>query len=179
MKLLRYFFLLNLITWILVIFFSIIIYSEENPIRLLISNKLYLQSYFPQGWAFFTKNARDPNIEIFAILNGKIQKKPFQRQGDLHNLLGLKRDARAMGCEYGYLLDKVKNDTLEWTKFTNFNNIELSSIKSYVVNNFNKKPLLKDYILLIRTPPVPWAWSKNKENIKLPVEVIKLKVICR
>ncbi|HTS46113.1 MAG TPA: SdpA family antimicrobial peptide system protein [Puia sp.] len=184
-KSLRFAFIVIWSFWILFIVFNLITYSDDNPIK--IRYRIFdgrFKLFFPEGWAFFTKSPREDFIEVYEMSNSHLQKVRGQRQAELSDWLGLKRDSRAESVEFSYLLSRVKSqdgDSL-WTE-CNFSELENlishDKVKTYPVSNSTISPFYCGRIFLVKKQVVPWAWSANFEKINLPVQVISLLVECR
>ncbi len=170
------------IGWAIVIVFNLLNYSEDNPIKIqynLFGEKL--KTFFPEGWAFFTRNAKEDYLDAYKFSDGHLYIIPGQRQAEIPNLFGLKRDSRAISVEYAYLLSKIKSENTDslWTEcyFSDVDSlIRINKIKSYNVMNFTNDPFLVDTVFIISQRTVPWAWSKNADKIKFPIKIVGLDI---
>ena len=172
---LRNIFVITCLLWCCLIFACLVTYSNENPIKTRFASFQILQNILPQGWAFFTKNAREAPIEVYQYSNSRVIIHPEHRQASLTNLLGFKRNARSMSVEFSYLMDKIEN--VKWSKYPQGKIIIHKPF--FDVDNLNKTPILNDTILLMKTNPIPWAWSKNRTRVKYPYEIIRLNIRCK
>lgn len=174
-------FVIIIIIWFFFVSATLINYSDDNPIKLRysISNTTF-KSLMPQGWAFFTRNAREERIEIFQIGVDTLYIDPRIRQGSLNNLFGVKRTARSLSVEVAYLISKTPNDSSWGSSITDkevlFQAVNNGSLKSVDVINKTKNPLLTGKILVIRTETVPWAWAKNYKKVSPPFKTLLLNV---
>jgi antimicrobial peptide system SdpA family protein len=163
------------------VFISLVVYTDDNPIKMKYHiNTTQFKIFFPEGWAFFTKNAKDAEFELYKTAGDSLIKMAGQRQSEFRNLLGIKRDARSLSVEMSYLLDKIEGDSI-WTSFPKgLNNcLHQLPMKAYSVVNRTKNPLLQGTVFVVRTPVVPWAWANSYFNIVQPVEVLKLNIQCQ
>ncbi len=163
------------------LFFSLLFASTPfNPIQYKLH---FIKSIFnvtPQGWAFFTRDAREEQIYIYKISNDKLIK-INQRHSNLENFLGLSREVSKLAIELENITGKfIKNDIATKTTWNYDENIygEIPH-KYFVVDNPIKKPIICGKYLVVYQENVPWAWSTSRKKIKMPAKVIKLNVKCQ
>ena len=161
--------------WAMCIYVIFITYMQYNPVSTSKSFKMNLSLFVVQGWAFFTRNAREPNLYIYKKNNsGKLEIIPTQKNNSFDNYFGLSREARSLSVEVGYILKNI--DTTSWV-LSNKSIIEkYKFIKCIETENNAIHPQLKDTILLELKEKTPWAWIKSYEKIKLPNKTLKLYV---
>ncbi|MRN16320.1 hypothetical protein D1000_05710 [Riemerella anatipestifer] len=72
--------------------FSIILISSIpfNPIQYKINFVKQVYTYLPQGWAFFTRDARENQLYIYKINNNKLEI-INQKHSNFENIMGLSR----------------------------------------------------------------------------------------
>ncbi|NOT74878.1 MAG: SdpA family antimicrobial peptide system protein [Cyclobacteriaceae bacterium] len=173
--------LLIAFSWVWVIGLVAASYLPHNPLSPSHRVKVIIQAFFPQGWGFFTRNPRD--VEGFVY---------FQQDTATYlsalripnaaavNLLGLRRDSRTQGAEYGLLLSQLEKDTSIWVGCKGLSHIECikfrRDISAIKVSNNKKKPTLCGPIWIIVQEPVPWAWYQSAA--KMPLKLVKLDVEC-
>lgn len=95
-------------TFVVLVFFKVAsIYLGNNPLNKSYYSQIKFASGFPQGWAFFTKSAKDP--QIFMIEYDKprnIKILNFQSTStDFY--LGVSRHNRILNVEIGNILSKL------------------------------------------------------------------------
>lgn len=160
-------FLINLI---------IVSFAPYNPLTPSKAFKVDISLLAPQGWAFFTRNAREPNLYIYTKNeNNKLQLLDFQKNTNSANLFGLSRSARTLSVEIGEILKQV--DTSNWSK-NNTGDLkkEFNKSKTIGVTNRAIHPKLKDTLFLEYREKTPWAWAKSYDEIKMPSKTLKLYV---
>lgn len=62
----------------------------------------------PQGWAFFTRSPREPQIYLFEEIDGKVVKKSYPN-ASMESAFGFTRKVRSKGIELGHLMKELKN----------------------------------------------------------------------
>ncbi len=132
----------------------------------------------PQGWAFFTKNPREPMMLLYKKEGGeyKIATEP---NASMYNLFGASRIGRAKGIEMGALssqvTDKLWHDCNEGLEACSSMIDTLKAIP--VINQAYKAKLCGEFILVSKEP-VPWAWGASFSTIHMPSQTIKINSIC-
>lgn len=139
------------------IFFAIIIgfflvnFKEESTVTF--RNKT-IDMLVPQGFAFFTRNPREPQIYIYkyikqdslVIVNKKSSLSLSQR-------FGLSRTNRRVNIEFNNVLNKI----LIWHKDYDLAKKDIVSIN---INDEESKIIQGKY-LFVKEERIPWAWAKN------------------
>ena len=151
-----------------------------NPIQ----NKLtFVKTIFnvtPQGWAFFTRDAREVQIYIYKIENNKLNK-INQKHSNFDNFIGLSRKVSKLAIEMENVTGKIiKKNVSTPTTWNNDANItdEIPTKTLKIQNPINNPTLCGDYLIVYHEIP-PWAWSNSRKKLKMPADVIKLKVLCQ
>lgn len=148
----------------------------ESPISLTNSVNDNFSTFIPQGWAFFTRDPREAQILIYKIEKGKIE--PIeQKHSSIYNLIGINRKASKILSELQmliYKIDKKNFVNLKWNYQTC--TYDYKTINPIILKNEFLKPILKGEYLIVFQKPVPWAWSKSIDNIKMDAKGIKIKV---
>lgn len=152
--------------YIFVIFISIIILFTvfTNSIKHnLFSGSFYtirlVNTILPQGWGFFTKNPRDPNIYLYKLHKGKIEKVIYTNC-HYKNYFGLSKKGRMIAFENTIILKQIEKAVYE----------KISKIDEphivYKVNCNNLSYIYPGEYMIIREEIAPYLWRnfKKKEN---------------
>ncbi|WP_394345007.1 SdpA family antimicrobial peptide system protein [Echinicola soli] len=142
-----------------------------NPLTLDYRESKLVYTVIPQGWGFFTRDPREP----YTLL--------YKRTGDKLNLIndsgaeprylfGLSRSTRRQNIELGSLYLQVPDSM--WVSCPSKAWKECVPDDRVFVSDSFKHPRLSGEYLLIRQAPVPWAWSKSYDKIKMPFEICKI-----
>lgn len=168
--------------WIFVIGIVAGTYLPHNPFTPTGKTKIYLKSILPEGWGFFTRDPQEPAYYLFSKIDGKWQSVLRSPNAASDNLLGLQRNSRAQGYEYGRFLSQISTDSAVWGKCKNLTLSEClnqnEDFKSVEVKNVIENPTLCGDIWVVMRRPIPWAWYKDKKNINMPMRFIRINVIC-
>src|SRR5690606_8020796 len=163
------------------LFFSLLFISTPfNPIQ---HELPFLKNIFditPQGWAFFTRDAREEQIYIYRIDDQNSLHKINQKHSDATNLFGLSRESSKLAIETENILYEFQNKDVFLSTDWNYDAMIIGEIPENYINVKNKinSPILCGNYLFVYHRIVPWAWSKSKKTIKMPARVIKLKIEC-
>jgi len=157
--------------------FSIVKSAVGGPFYVAKSLKSNVSYMLPQGWAFFTRDAREEKLYAFAKDNNGnyIQDQPG---GSAIYLFGLDRSGRKIQMEYSRLLNQV--DSTEWTE-AKFDlkaiATELKSKKIIRVKNLYNKNGICGEMLFIHAKIKPWAWSAY-DSVKVDAKYLRIYVNC-
>lgn len=146
----------------------------DSPLRPSLRLRQDVVAIAPQGWAFFTRDPREPVDRIYAR-SGPEWVQVTYSNSSRRNWLGLKRDARALNVELASLLTEV--DSSQWSDCKG--RIETCrEIPAVPVVNRSRLRALCGEILVERRPPTPWAWSRAKRPVLLDSKIAQLDVRC-
>ncbi len=149
-----------------------------NAIRLPFEQKLNLPLFLPQGWKFFTRDAREERTFPFARTaeRGWVSA-GAGANGDSGHLLGARRDSRAQTAELTALMHQAEGRT--WTTCTATTTTCLDDVTTMaVVVNTSPRPTICGDIGIVRQAPVPWAWARDARDTTMPSRVLRLEVQC-
>lgn len=167
-------FILLLIPYVLLFFISTQNIFPGNPVKEKTSKiGKHLYEFFPQGWAFYSKNPRESTYRVVYTKTGKSATQ-FPNASP-SNYFGFTREGRAQGIEAGRLVAGLHES--KWMK-TEDNPIEFGRhLKPIKIKNDLQKPTLKGDILVYYEQPVPWNWAKNfKKGEYMPSKVVRIDV---
>jgi antimicrobial peptide system SdpA family protein len=141
---------------IFIIFLIFISFNTENGFHF--NNKtVKLRRIVPQGWAFFTRDVREPQILIYKYINGKFYR--YNEGASLNSKLyfGLSRQNRRESLALGQVIDRP----LKWKNLTGeITTQEISNCESFSFKVQDDSTLPKGLYLVIKENPIPWAWAK-------------------
>ncbi|WP_313000541.1 SdpA family antimicrobial peptide system protein [Chryseobacterium gleum] len=164
-----------------IILFIVVLISSIpfNPIQYKFNYVNQVYTYAPQGWAFFTREAKEDQVYIYKIENNKL-KKISQKHANISNFVGLSRKVSKMTMEVeiiATMLDKKKFPKTTW----NYDENLYGKIpdKFITIKNLIKSPILCGDYLIVYHSIVPWAWSKSAYKTKMPAKVIKVRITCQ
>ena len=168
--------------WLVFATINFLNYSDDNPFKLtspIIKDQVKM--FLPQGWAFFTRDAREDVIVIYNVVNNIIVKNDEKRQASYLNFFGLKRNARAFGIDLAWINDKLIDHSNYHKIYPSLDSVgkDIVNGKFQPVNIFSnqKHPLLMGHIIIVKKKVTPWAWSSNYDKISFPIDVIYVNIL--
>lgn len=150
----------------------------DSPLRLPLRVTQNMIAVSPQGWAFFTRDPREPVDRL------------YRRQGDAwvranyantspRNLFGVRRAARAVNVEMASLLAQAPDAAWTDCESSLADCLRGDGAPPVVeVDNPSALRSLCGRLAVERRPPVPWAWSGSERPIHMPGQVLLLDVDC-
>lgn len=146
----KYKFLYNIIP-LFIVFLSFIDFSEDTTFRF---DSLYLKTFLPQGFAFFTREPKEPNIFIYKIENEREVKRMINKSSlSADALLGLNRNNRRTEIEFQYPISKI----YRWHKSI----VESENYIDTIYFKIKEINTVKGKFLFVKERRIPWAWIKN------------------
>jgi antimicrobial peptide system SdpA family protein len=162
----------------LVALFFLLITILPSPFYMRTAIKQNVSFLFPQGWAFFTRDAREEKLYAYKR-SAKGNLETLSPPGSSYKFyFGLNREGRKIPIEYGQILQQV--DSTLWSDAPfDLNNISklTRQCKAVSVKNYNHKALACGEIIIVKTHVIPRAWSKFR-NVKMPSKYVKVYVDC-
>ena len=146
----------------------------ENVLRLPASGVQW-RIFWPQGWAFFTRDARSHNVHVYHQVDGAWVVDDIGRNADARWLFGWRRGPRARLLEAGFLGSFVQADIEPCDEEPG---ICLARAEPISLKNPTEDPLLCGPVGLVHQKPLPWAWLDGADETVMPSRVVALDVSC-
>lgn len=153
----------------------------SNPLKPSQKTVMNMRTLIPQGWSFFTKNPREVSPIIFKKYDGQWENISY-KNASYRNLFGLSRKSRSLMVSLGNKTGKIPKQ--DWGEYP----IEIkktyksSYLDKFDIPNFSvitdKPNKLCGDILVLEKEYIPWAWSRNSENLNMPAKAIILNIEC-
>jgi antimicrobial peptide system SdpA family protein len=137
-----------------------------------------VMSLIPQGWGFFTKSPRDPEMHVATL-----------RAHDLHELnltssfqpryaFGFNRLARAQGLEIDALIAELPASS-RWQdcQAASVDCARVMPVQARIVNRSRFPTLCGDLVLFERRP-IPWAYRNRKLSVNMPSRLTRIEAVC-
>jgi len=148
-----------------------------NPLQLPYAHALRTQVWAPEGWAFFTRDPREPRPYLYRLEGREWASASLGPHARPSNAFGMNRRARAQGVELGLLLENVSVRSWEKCETEPMGCLGRAPAAARVANG-SPRPSLCGTIGVVRQPPVPWAWARAPKPVVMPSNVIRLEVSC-
>jgi antimicrobial peptide system SdpA family protein len=135
-----------------------------------------IMSLIPEGWGFFTKSPRDPEMQVAVLHNGSLMKLNIVSSFQAKYAFGFNRLSRAQGLELDGLLSQLRTSSL-WHDCQQ--NVSVCAenllVQKQLVNSVQFPTLCGDLVLFERRP-VPWAYRNL--NPVMPSRLTRVEVVC-
>ncbi len=167
----------NVCGWAIVCAYSIHASVPHNPIHLPLESSIDARTWAPQGWAFFTRDAHEEELDIlFADQQGTWRPAGDGPNASASNWFGASRRGRARSNEAGTLLQSVPHGA--WKDCgTDINECASLAPVIHVLNPL-AEPTLCGSVAFSMQRPVPWAWAHGPKEVRMPVRIARVEVTC-
>lgn len=168
----KFYFFSSLIFITISIFRIVSIYFGNNSLNKYKNTYREYLTILPQGWAFFTKNSREPLVHIYSYNNSSITPITY-RNFSLENNFGASRHNRILNLEGTQLTKIIYKDSLKPVIKKSLNIAELEPFllkhkfifKQYSIDK-SKTPDIKGKYLIIIQDQLPWSLIQKKPTYK-------------
>jgi antimicrobial peptide system SdpA family protein len=132
----------------------------------------------PEGWGFFTKSPRDPEIHVALLQGGRLRPLNIASSFSAKFAFGFNRLGRAQGLEMDALLVQLNQPKL-WRDCTVAAEVCAKTLKSQIkLENTARAPTLCGDLVFVERRPVPWAYSRLSRPVQMPSRLTRLEVVC-
>ncbi|SNX62861.1 antimicrobial peptide system SdpA family protein [Streptomyces sp. TLI_55] len=169
------------VVWVIVCLYVAQSFLPHNAISLpgQGSTKKVATVVAPQGWAFFTKSAKDPQYAPYRMTGGGWHSAALTPHSRPSNVFGLDRASRSQGIEVALLLHQ-KN--VRWTSCEETTSVmaclEHAAPRATATTNPSPAPTLCGRAAVAEMRPVPWAWRDLSPERHTPERVAVWDVRC-
>ena len=137
-----------------------------------------VMSLIPEGWGFFTKNPRDPEIQVAVLHNGRLEKLNIVSSFEAKYAFGFNRLSRAQGLELDNLLGQLQTSGLWHDCQQNVSDCaQTLQVQKRLVNSAQFPTLCGD-LVLYQSRPIPWAYRNIKPTLNMPSRQTRVEVVC-
>jgi antimicrobial peptide system SdpA family protein len=163
--------------WTTVVAYSVHPVLPANPIQLPLEENSPLVKLLPQGWGFFTRDPRSPEMFAFVKTSDGLWQPVVSGKPFWPRLLEFSRRRKLAHVEIGVILYELSDP--QWQACQDLPAICLENAPlSGTVKNILSPPSLCGEVGIIQQTPIPWAWSQSPEETLMPSEVLRLQVSC-
>lgn len=127
----------------------------------------------PQGWGFFTRDPRENEIYLYTIINNSVVKFT-DTNGSQKNFYGASRKNRLIGIELGLLIPKINKSS--WKEMKGGKLVFNPKIHTDTILNKFSPCNIKGTYFIVEQERIPWAWSRNYNNLIMPYKYAKIYV---
>lgn len=163
--------------WTGAVLFVLLASVPDHPLRRTHAARQALVALAPQGWAFFTRDPREPLDRVYRR-EGRAWVEATHTNGSPRGLLGLGRGARALHVELASLLGQAPASRWQECAGGLGGCAGTVGLEPVAVSDDSTLRALCGEILVLRAPPVPWAWSRSGRSVAMPARAVRLDVAC-
>ncbi|MDH6229326.1 MULTISPECIES: SdpA family antimicrobial peptide system protein [Streptomyces] len=133
----------------------------------------------PQGWAFFTKSAKDPQYAPYRMTDGTWRSAALTPHSKPSNFFGFDRASRSQGIEVALLLHQ---DNVRWTPCGDTSTVDSclrnAATEAVSTTNPSPSPTLCGRASVIEMKPVRWAWRHFSSERHTPERAAVWEISC-
>ncbi|NMO15877.1 SdpA family antimicrobial peptide system protein [Pyxidicoccus fallax] len=144
-----------------------------------LSGPFSIQFVLPQGWKFFTKSPREPELALYRRLDsGTWEHVNPLPVSDSSGFFRLDRTARAQGVEMALLTHAIP--AFDWKARCRRSDEDClgDTVPVRTVRNLTPTPTLCGTIGFVAREPLPWAWASHRDTTRMPASSLVLRVQC-
>ncbi len=152
--------------------------DASNPVRLPGEKQLGTVSYLPEGWKFFTRNAREDISFLYRKDGaGHWTRADSGENASSHNLFGLSRAGRNEGIESGLILTSIPSEAYEDCD-ADAESCLTSRKPKLLFHSNATRPVFCGTMGVVVTPRIPWAWASSPKPPTMKSKVVIVEVSC-
>jgi antimicrobial peptide system SdpA family protein len=173
---LTFLFLSLIVFWAGIFLLSLGVYLPEAALP--IKKYSIIKTFFPQGWAFFTRSPRESQTQLFVLDTIENTWKKVNQQ---HAQMGTFWGASKKMTKFSYELKDIFQQIPENFYIDCKTNIQIGKtpcIPESIQETYSNldHPILQGEYLVVIQAIVPWPWSKHIEEVQMPSKVARIKV---
>lgn len=163
--------------WVLVGLYSLHASVPSTVIGLPGQQRDAVRTLLPQGWHFFTRDPREPDLFVVAPRDDGWTEVDLGPNGEPEHAFGMSRAPRAQLLELGSLQTQLL--AREWHDCPTVPADCLRGISEVheVTNRAQHQTLCGDLVFVLQEP-VPWAWAGDGAQIQMSSQLIRVNVRC-
>jgi antimicrobial peptide system SdpA family protein len=151
---------------------------KKNALRLPFERAVNAVFWAPEGWKFFTRDAREERTSMYVRGDGGWRTAALTPNARAENAFGLNRRGRAQGVELGLLTESVPATAWQHCDGSDpLPCLERAAV-SQRIRNASPHPSLCGSVGLVSQKPIPWAWASQGLHVTMPIAVVRLEVSC-
>jgi len=142
---------------------------------------LRIKLLLPEGWNFFTRDPREERVFIYKTnANSEFTAIEEWPNNAYRNMFGIKRNARAIGTDYGMILSKISDSN--WIKidekdlsvfFQRTKNLEPQFFFNYPDDAKEEaRHFLYGDLVFVKKQIIPWSWYRMNLNNSSAIKVL-------
>jgi antimicrobial peptide system SdpA family protein len=163
--------------WLVVVAYATHSAMPYNVVRLPQEGAVQPLMWMPQGWSFFTRDAREARLTVLRQTSSGWISALRSPHAQPSNLFGFNRTSRAEGTESAQFVTM-----LPVSAWSACDSTVVSCLATYTSSVQLKSPvpvpLLCGKLALVSQAPVPWAWLSLGSRVQMPSKVARVDIQC-
>lgn len=165
------------LAWVLVALYSLHASIPSTVISLPGQHRDAVRTLLPQGWHFFTRDAREADLSVIALRDGGWERVALGPNGQPEHLFGISRAPRAQLLELGALQSQLPAGG--WHDCTEAPTDCVAGIDDvHRVPNDSQRQTLCGALAFVLQDPVPWAWASQGAQIQMSSRIVRVDAQC-
>lgn len=144
------------------------------------ANRANIMAVAPQGWSFFTKSPRDPQVEPHQVSDAGLTSIAGFPNTRVENAFGLSREGRSQGVETALLIGDENADA--WVECSSPDlavcSDELIAAEPVKLDNAVPSPTICGEVVIVQSIPVSWAYRNHTEQTSIAQSGLHAEVSC-
>lgn len=136
---------------------------------------VWCRSLLPQGWGFFTRDAEEPVLRVYAR-DGDRWRCRDRPLASPTNWFGLRRDQRLRDAEVARLVGEIGEDDWVPCRGEVTGCWPLDRPPAAVMVTPARHPTVSGDLLLQVQERLPWAWGSARHRVDMPSRVVRVTV---
>ena len=148
----------------------------SNALTLPLEGAVDVRALLPQGWGYFSGDARQPIPTAYVHRGGSWQPVADGHQGTPRLLLGLDRSGRLGEQEIAFAQAAVPDEPHECRE-ADIDCLEDLPVQGSATNPLAEPTLCGD-VGIVRRDVLPWAWSHSAQRDRMPATAVRVEMSC-
>lgn len=161
-------------------------YAGNNPLNKFNSRSLHFISIFPEGWAFFTKTAKEPVFTLYRVENETLKRVDL-RSFQPRFFWGASRNNRLLNIEMGNIIRKINSNTSDRIRYQqtikfrdNISNyLSTDTLKFNDIKMDKQIKLMHGKYLIVIESFLPWSILRRKDEFEVKQKLTLIPVFIK
>jgi antimicrobial peptide system SdpA family protein len=134
--------------------------------------------FLPEGWAFFTRDPKEPEFLMFHPRSDGSWTRAARPNDSLSTVFGFSRFLRSLNVERGLLVAPFREG--DWRPCTSRPELCLADWQGTIFTVKNRTPgaTVCGPVAFVKQDRVPWAWSRSVDADRMPSRVLRMEARC-
>lgn len=152
---------------------------QDNPLRVRAPWARRITYVTPERWGFFTKSVQEPDDYVYRVLPESARPVLIDdANAEPRYVFGLRKTPRLRMLEATWLAGQVPER--RWSDCRSVLASCLASGQGIVTQlmNTSRTRYLCGRLIIVRRPPIPWAWKRIEHRTEMPSSFAIIEAVC-